>query len=518
MWDFPSGLHKREVAAWVLSEALGWGIVPPTVLRDDGPLGEGSLQLFVPADFEQHYFTLHDRVETHPALMTIATLDLIMNNTDRKSGHCLLGLDGRIYAIDNGLCFAAEPKLRTVIWEFGGDRIPSELVDDVAADREGGAARHAGAARSRRGRCGAPPVEGDRGEAGLPGRHLGAALSLANGVTSLERVVEEGDLDELVRTVDRLCSTRDWDGLVELRDRCRWALERGKQLWPAASLAEYRLALEAPGKWAAGVITEGAGRFALGPLPEVAASSHTWAELSPHLAPGPLAAITAHERVVRGEDLSADESIDRSVLEVPLALCAWEPAYPLAEYHADKAEFPMPRDAGLTQLTLAPFDVVEDASTVDALLGLTSRWTTESDGRAEAIAVRGSAAGAVGALGVRRAARRRDRRRRRDGAHGMGRRERRRARPAPRDGGRPLRHMVGGRRTRRRARRLAARLRRGRRRGAVAALVRLGCLRAQDRLVVAPSRRRSGRRPRLGDRRHRPELVATPAPDPGTDS
>ena len=132
LWDFPSGLHKREVAAWVLSEALGWGIVPPTVLRDDGPLGEGSLQLFVPADFEQHYFTLHDRVETHPALMTIATLDLIMNNTDRKSGHCLLGLDGRIYAIDNGLCFAAEPKLRTVIWEFGGDAIPSELVDDVA--------------------------------------------------------------------------------------------------------------------------------------------------------------------------------------------------------------------------------------------------------------------------------------------------------------------------------------------------------------------------------------------------
>ena len=132
LWDFPSGLHKREVAAWVLSEALGWGIVPPTVLRDDGPLGEGSLQLFVPSDFEQHYFTLHDRVETHPALMTIATLDLIMNNTDRKSGHCLLGLDGRIYAIDNGLCFAAEPKLRTVIWEFGGDPIPSELVADVA--------------------------------------------------------------------------------------------------------------------------------------------------------------------------------------------------------------------------------------------------------------------------------------------------------------------------------------------------------------------------------------------------
>ncbi len=123
-------------------------------------------------------------------------------------------------------------------------------------------------------------------------------------MTSLEQIVEQGDLDQLVRTVDRLCETRDWDGLVELRDRCRWALERGKQLWPAASLAEYRLALEAPGKWAAGVLAEGAGRFALGPLPEVAASTHSWGELAPHLAPGPLAAITAHERVLRGEDLA----------------------------------------------------------------------------------------------------------------------------------------------------------------------------------------------------------------------
>jgi uncharacterized repeat protein (TIGR03843 family) len=132
LWDFPSGLHKREVAAYVLSHALGWDIVPPTVLRDDAPLGEGSLQLFVPSDFEQHYFTLHEREETHDALMTIAVFDLLVNNTDRKSGHCLLGLDHRIYAIDNGLCFAVEPKLRTVIWEFGGDRIPEALIGDVA--------------------------------------------------------------------------------------------------------------------------------------------------------------------------------------------------------------------------------------------------------------------------------------------------------------------------------------------------------------------------------------------------
>ena len=173
---------------------------------------------------------------------------------------------------------------------------------------------------------------------------------MADGV--IERLVEEGDLDELVRLVDRLCDEREWGGLIELRDRCRWALERGKQLWPAASLAEYRVALEAPGRWAASVVTEGAGRFALGPLPEVAASTHRWEELSPHLASGPLRAITAHECVVRGKDLTADSSIDLAVLEVPLAVCAWEPAYPTAEYHADKAEFPMPTEVELAPVTL----------------------------------------------------------------------------------------------------------------------------------------------------------------------
>ncbi len=222
-------------------------------------------------------------------------------------------------------------------------------------------------------------------------------------MSSIEHVVEEGDLDELVRLVDQLCSRRDWDGLVELRDRCRWALERGKQLWPAASLAEYRLALEAPGQWAAGVIVEGAGHFALGPLPEVAASTHTWDELAPHLRAGPLRAITAHECVVTGADLRADSSIDPTVLEVPLVLCAWEPAYPLADYHADKAEFPTPGEVPLRPLALHDGNVVDDRSTTDALLGLTSRWTVESDGRADAVAVRGDASGAIAALGVRRA-------------------------------------------------------------------------------------------------------------------
>jgi hypothetical protein len=222
-------------------------------------------------------------------------------------------------------------------------------------------------------------------------------------VTSIERLVEEGDLDELVRLVDRLCDQQEWDGLIELRDRCRWALERGKQLWPVASLAEYRVALDAPSQWAAAVIAEGAGRFALGPLPEVAASTHGWEDLKPHLADGPLRAITAHERVLRGEDLSSDASIDLAVLEVPLEVCAWETDYPLAKYHADKAEFPMPSEVEFAPLALHEGEVLDDRQTTDALLALTSRWTIESDGRADAVAVRGDGPAAIAALGVRRA-------------------------------------------------------------------------------------------------------------------
>ena len=131
LWDFPPGLYRREVAAYVVSEALGWGLVPETVLRE-GPLGVGSLQRFVPADFEQHYFTLLEDETHHAALQTIGVFDILANNTDRKSGHCLLGEDGRIWAIDQGLCFHPDPKLRTVIWDFAGMPIPAHLLDDVA--------------------------------------------------------------------------------------------------------------------------------------------------------------------------------------------------------------------------------------------------------------------------------------------------------------------------------------------------------------------------------------------------
>jgi uncharacterized repeat protein (TIGR03843 family) len=131
LWDFPPGLFKREIAAWHLSEALGWALVPRTIHRV-GPFGEGALQQFVAADFDQHYFTLREDEAHHDRLRRICVFDLIANNADRKSGHCLLAPDGTIYAIDNGLCFHVEPKLRTVIWDFAGEAIPQTIVEDLA--------------------------------------------------------------------------------------------------------------------------------------------------------------------------------------------------------------------------------------------------------------------------------------------------------------------------------------------------------------------------------------------------
>ena len=131
LWDFPSGLFRREIAAYRLSESMGLNVVPPTIERD-GPFGPGSLQWFVDADFAEHYFTLFEaRPELHDQFRRIAAFDVVANNTDRKSGHCLIDADDHIWAIDNGLCFSADFKLRTVIWEFGGEAIPDDLLAEV---------------------------------------------------------------------------------------------------------------------------------------------------------------------------------------------------------------------------------------------------------------------------------------------------------------------------------------------------------------------------------------------------
>jgi uncharacterized repeat protein (TIGR03843 family) len=130
LWDFPRGtLCQRELAAFEVSQALGWAIVPPTVLRD-GPLGEGMIQLFVDHDPEEHYFTLQG---AHPdRFRQFALFDVVANNADRKAGHCLRATDGHIWGIDHGVTFHPAIKLRTVIWDYQSQPVSDELLGDLA--------------------------------------------------------------------------------------------------------------------------------------------------------------------------------------------------------------------------------------------------------------------------------------------------------------------------------------------------------------------------------------------------
>lgn len=214
----------------------------------------------------------------------------------------------------------------------------------------------------------------------------------------LADLVEASDSDGLIRFIDGVCAARDWDGLVETRDRCSAAEIRGKQLFGVVHFAEYRLALEAPGELAASVLRDGAGRFALGPLWEVAASTHEWAELDPHLDSPRMRALVGCERAVRGENLD-DIGLDDEILGVPFSLQEWEPSYPLATYRSDSADFPAPTEPSLQDAEL-PFgsERFEDLDSEDALYSLVRPWVEESNGTAEAISVNGSALEAIASI------------------------------------------------------------------------------------------------------------------------
>jgi hypothetical protein len=234
-------------------------------------------------------------------------------------------------------------------------------------------------------------------------------------------LVDRGDLDELTVHVNGLVAQQLWGELDALRLSCRQSFERGKQLWAVAAHIEYRVCLEGPGEWAALMLESGSGRFGLGPLPEVAASAHSWDELSPHLQATPQAAMAAHERVLRGDDLSGDIVASRlpEVLDLPLQLEPWEPAYALAEYHEDKMEAPMPRlpplrpsrpntahrgpakaQRGVVALGLAGRGPGKADEVSSALEELANTWTSESNGRAAAVCVEGRVPDAVAGLGA----------------------------------------------------------------------------------------------------------------------
>lgn len=223
----------------------------------------------------------------------------------------------------------------------------------------------------------------------------------------LDGLIHAVDLDGLVRLIDDRCSDRDWAGLLRVRDRCAAATrETGRQLWPAATLAEYRLALLAPPEWAATVLDGEAGRFTIGPLSEVAAVHHAWADLAPHLAPIPVALFVAHERGLRGEEIDASTTDPLPpVLDIPVMPRPWEPAYPLSTYGDAGAEHPEPARTG----SLTSVEATHDGTELDddgvelAVRQTVEAWTATSTGRAEVVCVEGTHLDALGALGVRSA-------------------------------------------------------------------------------------------------------------------
>ncbi|MEY4361371.1 MAG: hypothetical protein RL391_677 [Actinomycetota bacterium] len=219
----------------------------------------------------------------------------------------------------------------------------------------------------------------------------------------LDRLIAVADLDNLVRLVDTRTSNRDWDGLFRLRERARSAVLTGRQLWPAATLAEHRLALYADPTWACRVLDEESGRFAIGPLTEVIAQNHPWSDLSPHLPHGPRRAFIAYERAIVGDRI--DESIDE-VLDIPVQPADWEPPYVRTRYHDFGIENPSPLDGvDLDWRDIAEasdFEPIDDPWVERALHSLIEPWKTSSNGRAESTVVAGTVDDALHALGTAR--------------------------------------------------------------------------------------------------------------------
>jgi hypothetical protein len=135
LWDFPDNtLAHREVAAYLVSQALGWAFIPPTIYRQEGPFGPGSLQLYIEHDPNYHYFNFSE--EDFQRLRPVVLFDLLVNNADRKGSHIMFASDGRLWLIDHGLCFNVEEKLRTVVWDFAGDPVPQDLNADLQRFRQ----------------------------------------------------------------------------------------------------------------------------------------------------------------------------------------------------------------------------------------------------------------------------------------------------------------------------------------------------------------------------------------------
>jgi hypothetical protein len=218
----------------------------------------------------------------------------------------------------------------------------------------------------------------------------------------LDPLVDRADLDEIIREIDALCANREWALLSALRDKCAAAVKTGRQVWPAATLANYRLALHADAKHAAESLQHPTSTFSIGPLTEVIAQGHTWAELDPYITDTPQRGFVAYERAIRGEEIAKDSAL-QSILEIPLMPAAWEPSYEVPLYTDNGVEAPTPL---FNSVPFRDVKCVLNASTDDdpdieqAVRSVVDAWTSQSNGRVSFSAVSGGVDSALGALGV----------------------------------------------------------------------------------------------------------------------
>ncbi len=213
----------------------------------------------------------------------------------------------------------------------------------------------------------------------------------------LDQLIRRADLDELVRHVDATCSARDWDHLVDIRDAARSAVSTGRQLWPIATLANYRLALWAPAEHAVRALDDTARTFMPGPVSEIIAVYHRWEDLDDHLAEGHDRSLVAHERALRGDIVEQHET---SVLDLPFEIQPWEPQYELASYNDDGVDFPAPElPTPRETITTSHTTSIDDPDTTTAFRRLVEAWTSQSNGSASIAVVEGGVEDALGALG-----------------------------------------------------------------------------------------------------------------------
>lgn len=217
----------------------------------------------------------------------------------------------------------------------------------------------------------------------------------------LDALVDRADLDEITRRIDAMCASRDWNDLAALRDKAAAAVKSGRQTWPCATLANYRLALHAPAPLAAASLQHPTSTFSIGPLTEVIAQNHEWAELDAHIDDAPLRGFVAYERALRGEHIDDDPEL-RAVLEIPIVPAAWEPGYEIPIYDDNGVTAPTPRLnlSAATEVRCRPAANDDDPDIESAVRAVFEAWTTQSNGRVSFAAVSGGIESCLGALGL----------------------------------------------------------------------------------------------------------------------